>query len=150
MKITNPYFFLLGVWLLLVGCAPKEPVVFKGVKNIVVDLTSNGKPELKGEAVFYNPNKLKMKLKSVDVEITVDGSKSAEVKHPLDVVVPAQSDFTVPLTAQLTLKEGGLLNAVFGLLGGKKYEVVFSGNIRIGVHGVTIKVPVSQKQEIKL
>lgn len=150
MKITNRYFFLFAILFLVFGCAPKEPVVFKGIKNLTVDLGSSGKPELKGEALFYNPNKLKMKLKSVDIDIMVDGEKSAEVKHPLDVVVPSQADFSVPLTAQLTLKEGGLLNTVFGLLGGKKYEVVFTGNIRIGVHGITIKVPVSQKQEIKL
>lgn len=150
MKIIKSHFFSVIILLLLFSCAPKEPVVFKGVKNITIDLSSNGKPELKGEALFYNPNKLKMKLKSVDIDITVDGNKSAEVKHPLNVIVPSQGDFSVPLTAQLTLKEGGILNTVFGLLGGKKYEVVFSGDIHMGVHGITIKVPVMQKQEIKL
>ncbi len=91
-----------------------------------------------------------MKLKDVSVDILVDGNKSAEVKQHLNFPVPAQSDFSVPITANLTLKEGGLLNTVFGLLGGKKYEVVFTGYIRIGVRGISIKVPVSQKQEIKL
>ncbi len=91
-----------------------------------------------------------MKLKDVNVDILVDGNKSAEVKQHLNLPVPAQSDFSVPITANLTLKEGGLLNTVFGLLGGKKYEVVFTGFIRIGVRGISIKVPVSQKQEIKL
>ena len=104
-------------------CAPKEPVVFKGVKNIVVDLSAEGKPILKGDVYFFNPNKLKMKLKDVSVDILVDGNKSAEVKQHLNFPVPAQSDFSVPITANLTLKEGGLLNTVFGLLGGKKYTV---------------------------
>lgn len=136
--------------LLINGCAPKEPVVFKGVKNIAVDLSEEGKPVLKGDVYFFNPNKLKMKLKDVSVDILVDGSKSAEVKQHLNLPIPAESDFSVPITANLTLKEGGLLNTVFGLLGGKKYEVVFTGYIRIGVHRISIKVPVSQKQEIKL
>lgn len=132
------------------SCGPKEPVVFKGVKNITVDLSEDGKPLLKGDVYFYNPNKTKLKLKDVDVVVLVDGEKSAEVKQHLNFQIPAQSDFFVPITANLTLKQGGLLNTVFGLLGGKKYEVVFSGYIRIGVHGIAIKVPVSQKQEIKL
>ena len=130
-------------------CAPKEPVVFKGVSNIVVDM-SEGKPVLKADVFFFNPNKMKMKLKDIDVEVLVDGAKSAEVKHPINMEIPAQSDFSVPLTAKLNLKEGGLLNTVIGLLGGQKYEVTFTGNIRIGMHGITIKVPVLQKQEIKL
>ena len=113
-------------------------------------MSNDGKPLLKGDVYFYNPNKTKMKLKDVDVIVLVDGEKSAEVKQHLNFSVPAQSDFSVPITANLTLKEGGLLNTVFGLLGGKKYEVVFTGYIRIGVHGIAIKVPVSQRQEIKL
>jgi len=132
------------------ACAPKEPVVFKGVNNIAIDM-SDGKPVLKADVFFYNPNKMKLKLKDVDVEVLVDGMKSAEVKHTINMEIPSQSDFSVPITAQLNLKEeGGLLNTVFGLLGGKKYEVTFKGNIRIGMHGIPIKVPVLQKQEIKL
>jgi hypothetical protein len=136
-------------WITL-SCGPKEPVVFKGVKNLAVDIGADGKPVLKGDVYFYNPNKTKMKLKDVNVMVLVDGEKSAEVDQHLNFPVPAKSDFSVPITATLTLKENGLLNTVFGLLGGKKYEVVFNGYIRIGVHGIAIKVPVSQKQEIKL
>jgi hypothetical protein len=72
------------------------------------------------------------------------------VKHAINLVVPAVSDFSVPIVGTLSLKQSGFLDAVVGLLGGKKYEVVFKGNIRIVVHGITIKVPVAQKQELKL
>jgi len=113
-------------------------------------MSTDGKPLLKGDVYFYNPNKGKIKLKDIDVVVLVDGERSAEVKQTLDFPVPAQSDFSVPITARLTLKENGLLNTVLGLLGGKKYDVTFTGYIRLGVHGIGIKVPVSQKQEIKL
>ncbi len=131
-------------------CAPKEPVVFKGIKNIILDLGINGKPVLKADVFFFNPNKLKIKLKEVNIEVLVDGTQSAEVKHSLDVIVPGESDFSVPIVAQLTLKESGLLDTMVGLLGGKKYEVALFGYIRISVHGVSVKVPVSQKEELKL
>ena len=153
MKILQRKSFYQALFCALAlsvfSCGPKEPVEFKGVSNIVIEMSAD-KPVLKAEAFFYNPNKIKMKLKDVDVEVLVDGSKSAEVKHPINIDIPAQSDFSVPITAQLHLKEGGLLNTVIGLLGGKKYEVTFTGNIRIGMHGINIKVPVLQKQEIKL
>ncbi|MBS1682326.1 MAG: hypothetical protein JST48_11490 [Bacteroidetes bacterium] len=143
------YFFLLSISLAWNACAPKEPVVFKGVNEIAIDIGDKGKPILKGNAVFYNPNKLKMKLKSVNINILVDGKKSAEINQHLNLLIPAQADFSAPLTAQLAL-DGGLLNTVFGFLGGKKYELSFEGSIRIAVHGITIKVPVVQKQEIKM
>ena len=134
----------------LFACVPKEEIVFKGVSDIVVDVSNAGKPVLKGNGYFYNPNKVKMKLKEVNVEVFVDGTKSADVKHDLDVTVAGKSDFSVPIVAELVLKQSNFLDAVVGLLGGKKYEVIFKGYIRIRVHGVTIKVPVSQKQELKL
>ena len=136
--------------LTLLACVPKEEIVFKGVSDIAVDISDAGKPILKANGYFFNPNKVKMKLKEVDVEVFVDGTKSAEVKHELDVVIAGQSDFSVPIVAQLTLKQNSLLDAVVGLLGGKKYEVIFKGYIRVRVHGITIRVPVSQKQELKL
>lgn len=144
-RLLSALVIFSAVW----SCAPKEPVVFKEVKNIAVDL-SDGKPVLRGDVFLYNPNRMKMKLKEINVLVTVDGNPSAEVKHRLDVAVPARADFSVPLVAQLTLKQSGLLDTVVGLLGGRKYEVVFTGYLRIAVHGVTIKVPIAQKQELKL
>lgn len=155
MKIIISHFSLRGITLffllgaILFACVPKEPVVFKGVKNIAVDISNSGSPVLKADANFFNPNKVKMKLKEINVEVIVDGVKSADVKHDLDVVIEGQADFSVPLVAQLTLKQN-LLDAVVSLLGGKKYQVVFKGYIRVHVHGITIKIPVSQSQELKL
>jgi LEA14-like dessication related protein len=136
--------------LVLLACVPKEQIVFKGVKDIAVDMSDSGKPVLRAEVYFFNPNKVRMKLKEVNVEVSVDGSKSADVKHELDVTIGGESNFSVPIVAQLSLKQTNLLDAVVGLLGGKKYEVIFTGYIRVRVHGVTIKIPVSQKHELKL
>src|SRR6267154_6459663 len=94
----------------LSACVPKEEIVFKGVKNISVDLSNSGKPVLKADVDFYNPNKVKMKLKEVNVEVFVDGTKSADVKHALDVDIAGQSDFSVPIVAELSLKQSNLLD----------------------------------------
>jgi len=143
-------FVMILYCIVLFACVPKEEIVFKGVKNIAVDLSNSGKPILKADVDFYNPNKVKVKLKEVKVEVFVDGVKSATVDHDLDVAIAGQSDFSVPIVAELALKQTNLLDAVVGLLGGKKYEVVFKGYIRIKVHGFPVKIPVAQKQELKL
>lgn len=149
--IKNPWpSFVMFYCLTFVACVPKEEIVFKGVSDIAVDLSNSGKPILKANGYFFNPNKVKMKLKEVNVEVFVDGTKSATVKHDLDVAIAGMSDFSVPIVAELVLKQSNFLDAVVGLLGGKKYEVIFQGYIRVRVHGITIKVPVSQKQELKL
>jgi LEA14-like dessication related protein len=143
---------LLGVLMLalVISCVPKEQVVFKGVKNISVREGSGTDPELTADAFFYNPNNVKMKLKEINVDVLVNGKRSAQVRQDIKLDIPAQGDFQVPLVARLSLKELGLLDTIFNLLGGKKYEVEYAGFIRVAVHGVTIKVPVKYKEEIKL
>jgi LEA14-like dessication related protein len=154
MKRTKrPLLHTLSLAMLLAmmwgGCVLKEPIEFKGIKNVAVDVGIDGKPVLKADVFFFNPNKTKMKLREVNVEVFVDDVKSADVNHSLDVVVPQQSDFSVSVIAQLSMKQN-LLETMFSLLGGKKYKIAFKGYIRVRVHGLTIKVPVAQSQEVKL
>jgi LEA14-like dessication related protein len=151
MKINynNNLVILVIIGLLVSSCLPKEQVVFKSVKNLSLDAT-DGDPVLKGEAVFFNPNKIQTKLKEINVDVLVDGKKTASVDQKMDVLVPGKSDFTVPIEAKLSLQEIGLLDAVIGFFGGKTYKVQFTGYLRVAVHGVTVKVPVKYNEEVKL
>jgi LEA14-like dessication related protein len=152
MKINyNKNLVILVVLGFLVSsCLPKEQVVFKSVKNLTLDGGDNGDPILKGEAIFFNPNKTQTKLKEINVDVFVDGKKTASVDQKMDVLVPGKSDFTVPIEAKLSLQEIGLLDAVIGFFGGKTYKVQFVGYLRVAVHGVTVKVPVKYNEEVKL
>jgi LEA14-like dessication related protein len=148
-RLGAPILSFVTLSMILLACVPKETVVFKGVKNISVE-PGGESPVLSANATFYNPNKVKMKLKEINIDVLVNGKQSAKVKQSLKLPIPAQSDFTVPLVAQLQLKDIGLLDTIVNLLGGKKYEIHYSGYIRVVVHGVTIKVPVDYKEELRL
>ncbi len=145
-------YSLLGSFLSLAifSCVPKDEVIFKGVKNISVEANQQGEPILKADATFYNPNKVKMKLKEIYADVLVNGKPGAQVRQKLTLSIPAESDFSVPVAAQLSLKELGFLDTLVNLLGGKKYEIQYAGFVRIAVHGVTIKVPFTYKEQIKL
>lgn len=147
--LPAPLFWCLTV-LLAFSCVPKEQVVFKGVKNIAIKEGSGTDAIITADAYFFNPNNVKMKLKEINVDVLINGKPSAQVKQHIKLAIPANGDFQVPLTANLSLKELGLLDTILNLLGGKKYEVEYLGFIRIAVHGVTIKVPVKYKEEIRL
>ena len=144
-------FFIVGLFCFGLGsCTPKEKIVFKGVKNIEVQMDDNQEPLLTAEAFFYNPNNVKMKLKEVNVDVLVNGKLSAKVRQNLKLVIPSQADFSAPVNARLSLKELGLLDTIINLIGGKKYEIQYIGFIRVAVHGITIKVPVNSKEELRI
>jgi hypothetical protein len=150
MIVNNKTLIFTALFLIMVSCAPKQQVVFKSVKNLLVDGGMGGTPVLKGEAIFFNPNKLQTRLKEIKVEVLVDGKRAAEVDQTMDLLIPGKSEFTVPIEATLSMKDIGLLDAVIGFFGGKTYQVQFVGYIRVKVHGVTVKVPVKYNEEVKL
>lgn len=91
-----------------------------------------------------------MKLKEIYADVLVNGKPSAQVRQNLKLSIPAESEFSVPVAAQLSLKELGLLDTIVNLLGGKKYNIQYAGYVRIAVHGVTIKVPFTYQEELRL
>lgn len=133
----------------LQSCKPKEDVVFRQIREVMVD--AEPEPTLKAKVVLFNPNKMKMKLRKVNIEIFVDGKKSAVVdQQDLNLEVPAVGEFVVPIEAKLNLKEMGLLDTIFGIIGGKKLNIQYKGAIGITYKSIPIKVPVDYKNEVKI
>ena len=127
---------------------PDQDIVLRRVKDVVVDATSD--PMLKANAVFYNPNNVRGRIKKVKVDIYVNGKKAANVDQDFKLIVPAQSEFTVPIEVKLAVKELGFMNTVFGMIGGKKFEVRYEGFLKLNYHGIPIKVPVNYKDDVRL
>ncbi|MBX2913919.1 MAG: LEA type 2 family protein [Cyclobacteriaceae bacterium] len=148
--MSKVFNVLVMLFLVVQACAPKEDIVFKGIKNVEVQVGSNNNPQLLAKAFFHNPNSMGMKLKEIHVDVLVDGKLSAEVRQKMKLKIAPRSDFMVPLEATLSLKELGLLDTIKNLLGGKKYEVQYIGFVRVAVHGITLKVPVKHREEMRI
>ena len=132
----------------LVSCGPSESVEFKQVKN--VSLHASTDPRLSGDVVFYNPNKMKLKLRKIKIDIFVDGKKAGEIDQDLKMQIPAQKEFTIPIEVKLAIQEAGFLDTVFGMIGGKKKEISYQGFLKINYHGFPVRVPVDYKSEIRI
>ena len=145
--------FSIYLALVLVGfamsCArPKEDIVLRQIRDVVVDATSE--PMLKANAIFYNPNTVRGKLKRINVDIFVDGKKPASVNQELKTVIPSNDEFAVPIEVRLAMKELGFMDTVLGMIGGKKFEVRYEGSLKLTYHGFPINVPVSYKDEVRI
>jgi LEA14-like dessication related protein len=140
---------LVMLALLLSACEkPDQDIVLRHVRDVVVDASTE--PMLKANAIFYNPNDVRGKLKKIDVDIFVDGKKAASVDQLLKTAIPAQSEFTVPLEVKLAIKELGLMDTIFGMIGGKKFKIHYKGSLKLSYRGLPINVPVDYKDEVRL
>jgi len=148
LRYTFIFLTVLLFFFSLQGCGPKDPVVLKQIRDVVVD--ANTEPTLKASAVFYNPNNIRMRLKKIKVDIWVNGKKVGVVDQDLKTVIPARNEFTVPIEVKLAMKELGFFDTILGMIGGKKFEVQYKGSLRLSYHGVPIRVPVDYKDEIRV
>ena len=127
---------------------PKEKIRLKSIRDVVVDATSD--PTLKANAILFNPNNMRGKLKKIDVEIFVNGKKAANVKQDFNMVIPANSEFTIPLVVNLHMKELGFMDTLLGMVGGKKFEVRYDGFVKVNYRGIPVRVPIDYKDDVKL
>lgn len=148
-KTTRVLVFLTVLSFVFAACErPHEDIVLKNIRDVVVDASSE--PMLKANAIFYNPNNVRGKLKKINVEIFVNGKKAATVNQDLKTVIPARNEFTVPLEVKLAMKELGFFDTLFGMIGGKKFEVRYEGSLKISYRGIPIKVPVNYRDEVQI
>ena len=149
MKELMKWIFLAGAMLSIIACeGPTEKIVLKNIRDVVVDASSD--PTLKANAIFFNPNKVRGRLKNIDVDILVNGKKTAKVKQDDNTVIPANSEFTIPLIVDLNMKELGFMDTILGMVGGKKFEVRYEGSIKLNYRGIPVRVPVKYKDDIQL
>lgn len=150
LNSTCKAFSILVLTLLLFnGCKrPEEDIVLRQIRDVVVDASTD--PILKANAIFYNPNDVRGKLKKIDIEIFVNGKKAASVNQQLKTVIPSKSEFAVPLEVKLSMKELGFMDTLLGVIGGKKFEVRYTGILKLSYRGFPIQVPVNYKDEVRI
>lgn len=141
------YILLSALFLLAAGCLPKDSVQLRDVKNF--SLSMGASQGISGDAIFFNPNTSRMKLRQVKIDVYLDGEKSAFVDQDTKVVAKANSEFTIPVVLQL--KEGlRIQDLLLDVLKGKKYQVRYLGHLKVNVNGVPMRIPIDHEEELTL
>ncbi|HEX8061411.1 MAG TPA: hypothetical protein VF473_10775 [Cyclobacteriaceae bacterium] len=139
---------ILLLFLIAASCVPNESIELRDVRNF--SLTSiGGAQTLSGDALFYNPNSSRMKLRKVKIDVFLDGNKSAFIDQDSKVVAKANSEFTIPVSLQLT--EGlKIKDFLVGAIMGKKYMVRYKGYLKVNINGLPVRIPIDHEEELKL
>lgn len=153
--------FPLLILLLLMGGATalyfyiyKSEPYFVKMENVrVTNFTRDG-IVLTGKALCNNPNNLEAKLNACDIKVSANGKHVGDVNQRFSTKVPANSDFSVPLTVTFSprkvFKLTELLGAAFTSLKGKKIFVKYTGKIVVNILGQDLDFPVEYDQDVPL
>ncbi len=144
--------YLLLLCLLASSCQPPVAPDFEGVKNLKIDVKGLSGARINGDAVFFNPNNRKIKIKGVDVEVSVDNQKVKDISQEFDITAMPNSEFIVPVDVTLSLKDlnMSLLSTAMSMLNGAEKRVRYKGKARVNVYGVSFNVPFDYEDDVKI
>lgn len=155
-SIMSRLIYLCAFLFVLSSCsdAVKSPE-FKGVENLKIKKATINYAEVDGYAIYHNPNIVGGVLTKTDIDIFVNGKKITKINQKMDVKVPAEDDFKIPVTfnfnpRDLANKEDGILKSVLKNLKNKKVDVQYKGTVTIEILGQAIDVPVDFEDSISL
>ncbi len=149
LKSLQNHLVVFILSLLLAGCHKlDQDIVLRDIKDVVVDASTE--PMLKANAIFFNPNKIRGRLKNINIDVFVNGKKAASVDQALKMSIPAAAEFTIPLEVKLALKELGFMETILGMVGGKTFKIHYKGSLKLLYHGLPINVPVDYEDDVKL
>ena len=141
-----------GFWIVLIfflgSCVPPEQVELREIRNLKI-ASDQGHPVVSGEVILFNPNRKRVKLKDIAIDLFVEGDKAAEVHQTFNQLILPESEFSVPVQINLSMNGSGALSTLFGLFGGRRYKVLYKGYIRISRNGLPIKIPIDYEDELR-
>lgn len=144
-------FFLLQ----LTACTVTEHPEFREMKNVKfksVSLLNGPSVTFNADAVFYNPNDVGAKVTEVDLDFYIDGTKVTDINQNVSAEMNAQSEFTLPLDFDVSLKDiyKDGKSAIGSIFKSRKIKYKMIGTLKVGLGSVEFSVPVDYEGEEKV
>ena len=141
--------FLLFLALSISSCVTLREPDFRAVENIRVARLGKSETTLAMDVRYYNPNKTRVKLKEAGGSAWLDGNFLGNFKMDSMVLIPANAEFTLPVTLDVDMKKL-LRNSLTAFLN-KEVIIKLEGKAKLGKGFVYINYPIRYegKQEVE-
>lgn len=148
-------FILFYSLFLLTSCENSyEEITFINIQNVKIKNATADNVELSGDCVLFNPNPVGLDLTKANFDIYIDGNKAAKINQDLDIEMPSNGEFILPLSVKISPQElygekgDNLLNAALQAFLNQKVNIKYDGSIRAGKGIVNFEVPIIDSLEV--
>lgn len=149
------YFFLVVALFFMLNAkevqAQKSPEYLR-TKDWSIKALNEENLELRTTAVFYNPNKIKIKLKNVDLDLFLNDQFIGKIVQSEAIKIKGKSHFDIPLELAFNLKESNIdiLSSLVSLLSNQNFLLKMNGYIKANALCLPLKVKVEDTQEFSI
>jgi LEA14-like dessication related protein len=150
--MKNYYLFFAVAMLFSSSSCKISAPAFKTVENFKLEKVEKQEVKVGCEAVFYNPNKIKVTIKDIAVDVLLNNEVIGTLGEKADVVINKRSDFKIPLGISLSAQAliTNSLQNLIGIFTNKEIVLTLQGNIKVKAFGIAIPIPLHSEQKIKL
>ena len=140
------YKYLSIILIFLYGCKPIEPVNFIEVTDAKINRSKNNELFISAQIILENPNKVKITINKVDVDIYVENTVivSIEDDNPRELIESAES--TLDIEGEVNLKNlEDFLNkkGLAIILGNDDVSLKFIGKIEAKAYGIKDEININ-------
>ena len=140
------YKYLSIILIILYGCKPIEPVNFIEITDAKINSSKNNELFISAQIILENPNKVKITINKVDVDIYVENTVivSIEDDNPRELIESAES--TLDIEGEVNLKNlEDFLNkkGLAIILGNDDVSLKFIGKIEAKAYGIKDEININ-------
>ena len=145
---------ILGVLLITIlfsSCNAYKSVNIGGVDNVDFKGMVDNKINLELKVPITNPNGYKIKITSMDLDVTINGKYLGKMKNVEDIIIPKKSDEIQNFPVNIYVKNLlGSMSAFYRMRKMKSFEMQIEGTIKVKAMMRSKTIEVSEKQNVSL
>jgi LEA14-like dessication related protein len=128
-KMIWKWFVVFGCLCLLTAC--QKPLIpeYLGFINPHLDRTDLQGSMVSANTKFYNPNRFGLKLKRIDMDISLNGKLANHYLLDSTIVIPQKDTFYIPVVIKLDLKN--LLSNALQVFMSKQVKITLEGKVKL-------------------
>jgi len=130
----------------LIGCSSIVEPTFQGLENVNLNSLTLQKPysvTLTADASFKNTNPMGANITEMDFDVFLNGKKATHIRQDLQVKMPANSEFDLPIKVKVPLKEVFQDLKLRDLYKLREFDYKLDGYLKLGLGNIEVKVPVT-------
>ncbi|HAF28346.1 MAG TPA: hypothetical protein DCG75_04785 [Bacteroidales bacterium] len=145
---------ILGILILVVilnSCNAYESVDIGEIENVSLKGMVDNKISLELQVPITNPNGYKIKIKSMDLDVTINGNYIGKMGIANEIIIPAKSNEIQKFPVDIVVKNAlASMSTMYKLRNSRNFELEIVGTIKVKafVNSKTIKV--SEKQMVNI
>jgi LEA14-like dessication related protein len=128
-KTLSKWFILCGSLCLALCCQKPMLPEYLGFSNPQFDKTNLQNSQISANLKFYNPNGFGLKLKRVDMDISLNDKLANHYLLDSTIIIPKRDTFFIPLSIRLDLKN--LLSNALQVFISRQVKITLDGKIKL-------------------